>query len=167
MTALIVAKNWVALPLYSFSGSAKVIPQKSGLNQWNGLGRARSPGESYIPVPKKVHYLSPGFFPDRKSNFDLELPNGQTVMAKICQTGGKALMSKPNSSLSYWLFQLVDGSIETYVQRFSDKRPYAYEDLLKLGFDCVLIHKSNVGEFKMTIGSVGGYETWANQLELS
>jgi hypothetical protein len=150
----------VVLPLYSTNTATKTIPERSGLNQWNALGRARSPGESYIPVPRIVHRLAPTFFPDRNSNFELELPNGQTVIAKICQSEGKALMSKPNSSLNFWLFKLIDGSLENYVQRFSAKRPYRYEDLVRLGFDCVRIQKSNTNKFTMSTGSIGEFELW-------
>lgn len=142
------------------SFSSKVLPEKSGLNQWNGLGRKRSPGESYIPVPRVVHKLAPGFFPELNRSFELTLPNKQIVIAKICQGGGKALMSNPNSSLNFWLFQLVDNSIETYVSRFSSKRPYVYEDLVKLGFDCVRIDRNSSGHFTMTTESLGGYEDW-------
>jgi hypothetical protein len=150
----------VVLPLYSTGAETKTIPARSGLNQWNALGRVRSPGESYIPVPRIVHRLAPTFFPNRHSNFELELPNGQTVVAKICQSEGKALMSKPNSSLNFWLFQLIDGSLENYVKRFSTKSPYRYEDLVRLDFDCVRIQKSNTHKFKMTTGSIGEFERW-------
>jgi hypothetical protein len=142
------------------SSSSKVLPGKSGLNQWNGLGRKRSPGESYIPVPRSVHTRAPNFFPKLNYSFELTLPNHQTVFAKICQSGGKALMSNPNSSLNFWLFQLIDGSIDSYVNRFSSKRPYVYEDLVKLGFDCVRIERGGDGNFAMMTESLGGYEDW-------
>jgi hypothetical protein len=148
----------IILPLYSVVRSEKRISEKSGLNQWNGGGRRRIPGESYTPVPSLIHELYPTFFPKRDQSFELELPNGQHVSAKLCQSGRKALMSAPNSSLNFWLFELIDGSLNQVLNRFRDKRPYQYEDLVVIGFDCVVIDKQNDGSYKMSRGYIGQYE---------
>lgn len=52
----------VILPLYSNRGGIKNVPEKSGLNQWNALGRARDPDEIYIPIPAWIHQVYPNFF---------------------------------------------------------------------------------------------------------
>jgi hypothetical protein len=155
-------ENSAVLPLYSFKNQEKYIPEKSGLNQWNAGGRVRNPGESYIPVPKTVHTLRPDLFPRRDLPFELLLPNDQTVLAKLCQSGSKALMSSPNDRLNFWLFQMIDGSISNYVARFSSHSPYRYEDLQLLGFDS-LIFKVIDGSYSLTIAPVGTFEDWVNQ----
>ena len=94
------------LPLYSTRGYAHV-PEKSGLNQWNAGGRARDYDEIYIPYQKAYRDESTGFFPPRDTSFDLRLPNGKTMSAKICQQDGKAIMSNPNRELGRWLLRDV------------------------------------------------------------
>lgn len=63
--------------------------------------------EVYIPVPKAIHKSCPEFFPARDCPFELVLPNGDSLSAKICQQGGKALMSSPNSALGEWILRKV------------------------------------------------------------
>ena len=94
------------LPLFSTKGKIHV-PEKSGLNQWNAGGRARSYDEVYIPYPKEYRDMSAGFFPARDTPFDLELPNGEMINAKVCQDSGKAIMSNPNRDLGNWLLRDV------------------------------------------------------------
>lgn len=94
------------LPLYSERGGVHV-PEKSGLNQWNAGGRARDLDEVYIPYPKALREKSSGFFPDRDTPFDLRLPDGRTMSAKVCQADGKAIMSNPNRDLGEWLLRDV------------------------------------------------------------
>lgn len=122
--------DYVILPLYSTRQNGEV-PQKSGLNQWNAGGRARNANEVYIPVPLKIHHLYPNFFPQRDEPFELQLPDGKILSAKICQEGGKALMSNPNSDLGEWLLRKIlkkkEGSIVTKL------------DLDKFGFDSIMV----------------------------
>ena len=129
--------DYVILPLYSTQQNGKV-PEKSGLNQWNAGGRARNANEVYIPVPLKIHHLYPDFFPQRDEPFELQLPDGKKLSAKICQQGGKALMSNPNSDLGEWLLRKIlkkkEGSIVTRL------------DLDTFGFDSIMVvntHKVN------------------------
>ena len=122
--------DYVILPLYSTQQKGNV-PTKSGLNQWNAGGRARNINEVYIPVPIKIHHLYPNFFPKREEPFELQLPDGKKLSAKICQQGGKALMSNPNSDLGEWLLRKIlkkeEGSLVTKL------------DLDTFGFDSIMV----------------------------
>lgn len=129
--------DYVILPLYSTRQNG-AVPQKSGLNQWNAGGRARNANEVYIPIPLKIHHLYPNFFPQRDEPFELLLPDGRKLSAKICQEGGKALMSNPNSDLGEWLLRKIlkkkEGSLVTKL------------DLDTFGFDSIMVvntHKVN------------------------
>ena len=112
----------VILPLFSTKKEngkhVRYVPLKSGLNQWNAAGRVRNPHEVYIPVPSYVHKNHPGFFPPRTDSFELELPGGRIISAKLCQSGDKGLMSNPNRDLGDWLlgsiFQQPEGKVLTY-----------------------------------------------------
>lgn len=124
--------DYVILPLYSQSRrEGKYVPEKSGLNQFNAGGRRRDENELYIPVPAELRNMYPNFFPDRETVFALKLPNKECLTAKICQDGGKALMSNPNSALGKWLLRDVlrkaPGNIVTM------------EDLDTLGFDSICV----------------------------
>jgi hypothetical protein len=160
-TALELKKGQlVVLPLYTTQKGFKEIPTKSGLNQWNAGGRARSPGEAYFPIPKTVHRQAPGFLPERNLSFQLTLPSGQITSAKVCQSGSKALMTKPNYHLSRWLLLMIDVTISNYVDRFSQKIPYTYSDLQKLGFDSVVLVRSASSDFNIFPAYLGAFEDW-------
>ena len=133
-TSKVKGVDYVILPLYSLRGKQKSVPERSGLNQWNARGRARNENEVYIPIPHKIHDYYPDFFPTRDEPFILALPDGKTLSAKICQDGGKALMSNPNSALGEWVLRKVlkkpVGEIVTM------------DDLNALGIDSVYIEKT-------------------------
>jgi hypothetical protein len=137
----------------------KYVPDKSGLNQWLAGGRTRAPGEVYFPIPSEVHRLASAFFPARNQPFELELPSGQVTTGKVCQEGGKAIMTAPNFHLSTWLFLLIDGSLSGSVERYSKRIPYTYDDLIAIGFDSVRVEKSGLG-FKLLPEGIGAYENW-------
>ena len=149
--------DYVILPLYSRRGGAPNVPERSGLNQWNANGRRRDENEVYIPIPKSIHHNYPNFFPTRDCPFELQLPDGRTLSAKVCQEGGKALMSNPNSALGEWLLRKVlrkgVGEIVTI------------DDLYRYGIDSVKIistHTTNsVGEaiFKIVFSNTD-YENY-------
>ena len=98
--------DYVILPLYSTRGG-KNVPERSGINQWNANGRKRDADEVYISIPKSIHHNYPDFFPSRDIPFELRLPDGTSLSAKVCQAGGKALMSNPNAALGKWLLRKV------------------------------------------------------------
>lgn len=112
----------VILPLFSTKtiGGKKIryVPEKSGMNQWNASGRKRDPHEVYIPVPAYIHKNHPRFFPPRTDTFDVELPGGKILSAKLCQSNDKGLMSNPNKDFGDWLlgriFEQKPGELVTY-----------------------------------------------------
>lgn len=129
----VMPKEQVLLPLFSEKGGLKYVPTKSGLNQWNASGRPRDENEVYIPIPASLHKSKPYFFPDRNTIFNLLLPDGTNMKAKVCQAGGKALMSNPNKALGEWILRKV-----------LHKNPgtlVSYEDLIIAGFDSIIVTK--------------------------
>ena len=143
----------VYLPLY---GKDQTVFEKSGLNQWNAGGRERHPNEVYIPVPALIHKNFPGFFPDRDTPFSLKLPNEKIMKSKICQEGGKALMSYSNKELGQWILRdilkLKEGEILTYSK------------LQALGIDTVRIDKINSIEFEINFSKLGRYEVFQTKM---
>lgn len=136
--------DFIVLPLYSTRGKEKAVAQKSGINQWNAGGRRRVFGEAYVPVPSEIHKLFPKFFPKRDVDFQMFLPNDQIqVPGKICQDGGKALMSTPNVTLGHWILKVIDPTLqEVDFQREPRRRnPFSYSDLLSIGKDAVSVRR--------------------------
>jgi hypothetical protein len=159
------SQHFVILPLYGTkSGYKREVQEKSGINQWNAGGRERKFGESYIPIPKNIHRAHPNFFPPRDVKFNLVLPNGKVISAKVCQENNKALMSDPNTDLCEWLYTIIDKNLDIAKKRFSQARPYTYEDLRKVGKDSVKITKID-GEFnsyQLESSNLGSYEAFIN-----
>ena len=125
--------DYVVLPLFSTRGKVQHVPEKSGLNQWNDGGRKRDADEVYIAIPKIIHSKYPDFFPARDCPFELHLPDGNLLSAKVCQDGSKALMSNPNSALGHWILRKV--------LRIPYGRVVTMADLIRFGIDSVLIEK--------------------------
>src|SRR3989344_2726441 len=140
----------VFLPLYSMRGGAKRVPEKSGLTQWNAAGRPRDPNAIYIPIPAWVHRQFDGFFPPRDGAFELTLPDGTTMSAKVCQDNSKALMSNPNSALGKWLLRDV--------LNLREKELLNYDKLQTIGLDTVVIYKIDNEHFDIDFTRVGSYE---------
>lgn len=160
----------VVLPLYSTQSSViKTVAAKSGINQWNAGGRQRSFGEAYIPIPRKVHHLNPGFFPPRDQKFDLHLPSGEVVTAKVCQDGSKALMSDPNTVLCSWLFSTIDGDYSYAESRLARRLPYTYDDLAKIGKDSVRVKRMDAEgtKFELEFAPIDSYEDFVAGAEES
>ena len=189
----VVAKsNQVCLRLYSTkSDGTKFVAEKSGLNQWNGVRTAnytkkdgtivhleseRDANEFYIPYPSIDRSRYPEFFPPRDTDFNLKLPNGQVISAKVCQEAykkmpkakyeqlteeerfiedkrrgvGKSIMSNPNNVLGKWLlrdvFELPEGTVVTY------------EMLQKFGVDSVVFTKHGELDYSVDFAEIGTYE---------
>ena len=142
-------KPHVFLPLYSETEKKKV-PEKSGLNQWNANGRKRKYNEVYIPIPIFIRKNFKGFFPSRDKTFDVLLPDGKRLNAKICQDGGKALMTNPNTDLGEWILRQVmnlnEGEILTYAR------------LEELGIDSVVIYKEENNMYSIDFTKIGSYD---------
>ena len=153
--------DYVILPLYSKRGYPH-IPERSGLNQWNANGRPRDVNEVYIPIPKIIHQLYPDFFPGRDRPFELILPDGKSLSAKVCQDGCKALMSNPNAALGEWMLRKV--------LRKPIGEVVTIDDLNTYGIDSVKIistHTTNeIGEpiFKIVFTSLD-YEDYSSFIE--
>jgi len=155
--APIKALTHVFLPLYSSKKGIKEVPARSGLNQWNALGRPRNPDEVYIPIPALIHSEYPGFFPPRDTSFTLLLPNGAEMSAKVCQDGSKALMSNPNSALGQWLLRdILD---------LKERDLLTYGKLEEIGLDSVVIYKIGEGKYDIDFTKVGSYEEFAGEVK--
>lgn len=141
--------DFVVLPLFSLKGG-KNVPQKSGLNQWNAGGRARSFDEVYIPVPSEIHKFYPSFFPPREVPFSLQTPLGEILSAKLCQDNAKALMTNPNSALANWLLRRI--------LRLKEGETATLEKLENLGFDSVIVEKESEGIYRIDIMPLRSYE---------
>ena len=144
-------KDYIILPLFSDQGG-RHVHQKSGLNQWNASGRKRNIDEIYIPIPLWIHKVFPSFFPDRDTAFELLLPDGRTLSSKVCQQGGKALMSNPNLALGKWLLRdvmdLEEGALLTY------------DKLEVLGLDSVIIYKNSDHSYSIDFLEIGSYDVF-------
>lgn len=154
--------DYVILPLYSTQSKIHIIPERSGLNQWNAKGRQRDENEVYIPIPARIRDKYPDFFPKRESDFILRLPNGNDLSAKVCQDNGKALMSNPNAALGQWILRTVlkktPGELVTM------------EDLTQYGIDSILIEDTHdindIGQKIYTISFTSeSYESYEDFIE--
>ena len=184
-------KPQLCLPLYSKKGEDKYVAEKSGLNQWNGVrtsNRKRKDGsivhvesprnanEFYIPYSVEDRERFPDFFPPRDTSFNLHLPDGTVISAKVCQEAykrmpqkqyellsdkereiedkrraeGKSIMSNPNKVLGKWLlrdvFELPEGTLVTY------------EMLEKFGVDSVIFTKNGELDYSIDFAEIGTYE---------
>lgn len=152
-------REYVVLPLFSTVGNQKEVPEKSGLNQWNAGGRKRDFDEVYIPVPSKIRRTMPNFFPDNKDDvFDLHLPDGRTLSAKMCQQGLKALMSNPNKALGQWILRDVlnipQGVIVT-------------KNMLdKAGFDSLVIYKNSDKDYSVEVSFSESYSKFMSKFQI-
>lgn len=152
---IIESKEHIFLPLYSDKGGRNV-PERSGLNQWNANGRARDYDEVYIPIPACVHRSFLGFFPARDVSFNLRLPDGNTLSAKLCQDGSKALMSNPNKELGKWILRQV--------MNLGEGELLTYEKLEELGVDSVVIYKDSECEYSIDFATLGSYDIFKQNL---
>ena len=151
--------NAVVLPLYSVRTGD--VPERSGINQWNALGRERNFGEAYIPIPKALRVKHADFFPRRDLSFKLVTPDGRTFNAKICQQDGKALMTNPNRGICDWLFRKIDKSEVASRMRQINNNPYTYQDLVSIGFDSVFmifVDQAQSSYFRLDPAGLGTYE---------
>lgn len=139
----------IYLPLY---GRNRTVYEKSGLNQWNAGGRARHPNEVYIIIPKKIHEISPNFFPNREKHFNLKLPSGVSISAKVCQANSKALMSQKNKELGEWILRKV--------LKLPEDKIVTYEMLQEIGIDSVRIDKIDNENYEINFASINSYEDY-------
>lgn len=162
ISKLLPGEDYIVLPLYSSKNGNKYVESKSGINQWNALGRERKFGESYIPIPSVVRKNSENFFPPRNKEFELLLPAEHAyTKAKVCQDNGKALMTNPNTELCGALLNVIYPDItDTKLIDSKGLKPVSYDNLQAIGRDCVIIVKSKEKKnaYKMIFGKLGDYE---------
>lgn len=141
------------LRLYSIDKKTnkKIVNKKSGLNQWNASGRKRNLNEVYIPYPSEDRKRDPHFFPNKDEKFALILPDGKELSAKVCQQGGKAIMTNPNKDLGNWLFGQV--------LKQKKRKVLTYKRLLSLDVDCVVFTKIGRKKYSIDFCKVGTYES--------
>ena len=154
--------DYLVLPLYS--PRDHVVHPKSGINQWNAGGRTRTFGEAYVLIPAELRDKHPSFFPPQDEHFDLILPSGNAVRrAKVCQQGGKALMTESNIELGRWLISVIDPTtrLTDFGGPVGRRRPYAYADLAAIGSDSLMIRREGTGKlakYLAKFASLGSYE---------
>ncbi|OIV43465.1 restriction endonuclease [Flavobacterium johnsoniae] len=153
---LIPFVDYVILPLYSPEAKKKlkepIVPVKSQLNQWNAGGRKRDPGEVYISIPSKIRKNAPDFFPEKDVNFNLKIPNGSILSAKVCQDGSKALMTNPNKAMADWMLRDV--------LLLKENEILTYDKLRKIGYDSVKITKSTDQDYFIDFTKLDEYESF-------
>ncbi len=116
----------------------------------NAKGRKQDFSEVYIPIPIAIHKRYPDFFPARDEQFNLKLPNGNMMLAKVCQDGNKALMSYSNKELGRWILRDV--------LKLKEGELLSYQRLQILGIDSVRIDKLDNKIFEINFTSTRSYE---------
>lgn len=146
-------KDYIVLPLYNPRN--KDVEKRSGLNQWNANGRKRNENEVYIPIPSWIHKVKNNFFTYNTNDyktlpFTVLLPDGKKLSMKVCQSGGKALMSNPNSLLGIWILrEVLNIPVGTPVTR---------ELLDIIGIDSIKLTKMDANTYKMSFLKTGSFE---------
>lgn len=166
-----VAKKYaldsIVLPLYSDEKSGPVIQKKSGFNaslarpKVKGSNIPRPAYEAYLAIPKYIHVLKPNFFGfdalDEKARngrkgFELDLPSGKSITARITQDNGKSLQTSPQSILGKWILHDIFG--------LGEYERLTVERLKELAVDSVIITKLTENHFKIELAPYLGYENW-------
>lgn len=157
---LIPFVDYIILPLYSPEAKKKskepIVPEKSQLNQWNAGGRKRDPGEVYIGIPSKIRNNAPDFFPEKDVVFNLKIPNGNILSAKVCQDGSKALMTNPNKALADWMLRDV--------LMLQENEILTYDKLREIGYDSVKITKSTNDDYFIDFMKLDEYESFLEKI---
>ena len=108
----------------------------------------------YIAIPSLIHQLAPCFFPGRDITFNLRIPNGEVLTAKLCQEGSKALMTNPNNALAEWMLRRVLG--------LNEGELLSYQRLKEVGYDSVRIIKISESNYKIEFALLNEYEQFLN-----
>ena len=156
--------NFIILPLYN--DDTYDVNEKSAFNaslassKNKGSNIPRPAYEAYAHIPKYIHQLFPNFFGfdalDResrsKSHFNLHLPNGTMITAKITQDDGKSLQTNPQSILGKWLLFSIFGlkEYEMLTRDILDEKE----------IDSIKITKIDNNNFKVDVCSYLDYEKW-------
>ncbi len=150
-------KDYIVLPLYNPRN--REVEKKSALNHWNANGRKRNENEVYIPIPSWIHKVKVNFFDYNTDDYKTEpftvlLPNGEKLSMRVCQSGGKALMSNPNNLLGRWILRdVLNIPVGKLVTR---------ELLDIIGIDSIKLTKIETGFYEMTFLKTGSFELFEN-----
>lgn len=171
-----IKEKQLCLRLYAIKKGEKYVPQKSGLNQWNARGRNRHEDKLYIPYLTVDRNRNRDYFPPKDQPFDLILPDGKIISAKVCQEAhsklskekysmlstqekeeedkrrleGKAIMSNPNKELGNWLLRKVF--------ELPPRTLITYKMLEKFGIDSVIFTKISDRKYSIDFSEIGTYE---------
>lgn len=151
----------IVLPLYSTRTG--LVPERSGLNQWNAKGRIRDPDEVYIAIPSWIHRTKPEFFTynteDFKTEpFEVELPSHEKLTMRVAQEGGKALMSNPNLALGKWILRDV--------LAIPPKTLVTMDMLDLIGIDSVQLSKLKDGTYRLDFLEKGSFAEFENEIRI-
>lgn len=162
--------NVIYLPIYS--DTRMKVEEKSGFNAWNaapkskGTNTPRPDFEAYISIPKWIHMTFPYFFgfdalDKEKRNvagpFNLHLPDGRKIEARITQDNGKSLQSNPQNLLGKWILHDVLG--------LNTRELLTIEHLKKLGVDSLKITKLDNHNYKIELADTFAFEKWKMENE--
>lgn len=143
--------DFICLPLYAPSSNSYSPADHSGLNQWNAKGRQRDPNEVYIPIPSWIHKECNGFLPNSNNDiFEITLPTGEVLSAKLCQSGSKGLMSNPNKALGKWLLRDL--------LQIQQCKIVTRENLELAGIDSIFLYKISSTSYKINFAALGKFE---------
>lgn len=157
--------NTLYLPIYS--DASGIVEEKSGFNAWNakpktkGSNIPRPDFEAYIPIPAWIHKVHDDFFGvdvfDKKAiknseGFNLHLPDGRCVIARITQENGKSLQTNPQSVLGKWILKDVLG--------LQARELLTKKHLDDLGVDSLKITRIDKENFKICLAETNAFERW-------
>lgn len=160
----VIDNNFIILPLYNdddyLVNGKSAFNASLGSSKVKGSNKPRPAYEAYAPIPVYIHHLYPNFFSfnalDRearhKSNFNLHLPNGEIIIAKITQDNGKSLQTNPQSILGKWLLFSIFG--------LGEYEPLTRDILDEKEIDSIKVTKIDNNNFSVNIGNYLDYERW-------
>lgn len=159
-----IKEEFIILPLYN--DDTYLVNEKStfnvslGSSKNKGSNQPRPAYEAYAHIPIYIHYLYPFFFGfdalDRdsrnNSGFNLHLPNGEKIFAKITQDNGKSLQTNPQSILGKWLLFSIFGlkEYEKLTRNIIDEKE----------IDSIKVTKIDNQNFKVDVCNYLDYEKW-------
>jgi hypothetical protein len=85
----------ISLPLTAKIKGVEMVPQRSGLNWGQRLGR--EPNQAYLAVPAEIQRS--GFLPERGEEFLIEFDDGEIMKCVRAQANGKAIETCGNNAI--------------------------------------------------------------------
>lgn len=176
----------VYLPLYSYRD--KIVPERSGLNAWNGKSKnkgsnmPRPEGEAYIPIPKIFWKKNPHWFGKDINMLDyndfkrrtgkssieinLHMPDGSILPALIAQENFKALQTNPQSKLGKWILNVLGIKKPICKDPSKPSKNIVTMDLFyKKGFDSVKLWREDPNKLRdiwIDFAPLGSFEKYIN-----